>query len=57
MDFQDTDGRSFGISAGHGMTAHVRQVSFFKALYENYSDIITIDEELHEILYPWDVTL
>lgn len=52
MDFQDTDGRSFGISAGHGMTAHVRQVSFFKALYENYSDIITIDEELHEILYP-----
>ena len=52
MDSQDTDGRNFGISGGHGAVAHMRQLSFFKALYENYKDIITIDQELHEVLHP-----
>ena len=50
MDSQDTDGRSFGISAGHGQTAHMRQIQFFKTLYQNNKQTITIDEEMQRVL-------
>ena len=45
-----TDGRSFGISAGHGQIAHTRQLNFFKALYQNNKQIITIDEQMRRVL-------
>lgn len=50
MDSQDTNGRSFGISAGHGRFAHMKQLAFFKDLYHNHRDIITIDDEMRRIL-------
>jgi hypothetical protein len=50
MDSQDTDGRSFGISAGHGQVAHMRQLAFFKTLYQNNKEIISIDEEMQRVL-------
>ena len=50
MDSQDTDGRNFGISGGHGVIAHMKQLNFFKVLYHNYKDIITVDKETKRIL-------
>ncbi len=50
MDSQDTDGRSFGISAGHGQIAHMRQLHFFKILYEKFKDKIIIDDTMRQII-------
>jgi hypothetical protein len=50
MDSIDTDGRKFGFSGGHGNYAHVRQIEFFKALYNYFPEIIKIDEDMKRVL-------
>jgi len=50
MDNIDMKGRKFGLSGGHGVHAHLRQVEYFKDLYTRSGDTIVIDKKLEEIL-------
>lgn len=50
MDSVDTNGRKFGFSGGHGDYAHVRQIEFFKALYNHFPEIIKIDQDMKRVL-------
>ena len=52
MDKEDLVGRTWGFSSGHGYDAHIKQIQHFKKIHNEFKNIIIIDEELQEILYP-----
>ena len=50
MDNIDIKGRKFGLSGGHGLQSHLRQIEYFKTLFRRSGDTIIIDNKLKEIL-------
>lgn len=50
MDEKDKEGRSFGFHSGHGAHAHMRQIEYFKNLYQENKEVLNVDSEIKQIL-------
>ena len=50
MDSIDTEGKSYGISHGHGLSVNLRQIEYFRILYQSCGDMIEIDDHMKNIL-------
>tara|TARA_R100001594_G_scaffold136016_1_gene178120 strand:- start:263 stop:1030 length:768 start_codon:yes stop_codon:yes gene_type:complete len=50
MDEIDTKGKAFGFNAGHGAHANIKQIEYFKQLYNMKKGLLKTDDEMKNML-------